>query len=212
MKIFPNIIEFLLKKINFSLARNLNNKRVIIPSIKGIKVGVKNEKWMSSVIEMLIPYSTTGVFLDVGANLGQTLIKFRTLTEEMGYIGFEPNPTCVFYLQELISENRFKECKIIPCGLFKEDSILEMQIFSDNDADPMGSVVPEFRVDRSVAMRKFVPLFSYETIMKTVKILNPSIIKIDAEGAEYEVLNTLQFEIIKHRPFILIEILSQQID
>ena len=162
---------------------------------------------MSTVIAKLLPFSNEGCFVDVGANLGQTLIKLKTLSSEFKYVGFEPNPTCVFYLQELISANQFKNCTLLPCGLFSKDSILEMEFFGNDDADPLGSVIPGFRSNKTVTKKKFVPLITYETFKESCSSPELSFVKIDAEGAELEVLRTLREEIKSQRPFLLVEIL-----
>jgi FkbM family methyltransferase len=207
MKIFPEISKFILSRLNFSISRKLNDQRVRIPNLNGMKVGVKNEQWMSGVLAKLLPLSKQGCFVDVGANLGQTLIKLKTLSENFKYIGFEPNPSCVFYLQELISANRFKNCTLLPCGLFSKDSILELELFGNDDADPLGSVISGFRKDKTVTKRKFVPLITYETFKRSCRPLELSLVKVDAEGAELEVLQTIQNDIAEQRPFLLMEIL-----
>jgi len=37
-----------------------------------------------------------GVFIDIGMNLGQTLIKLKCVDPNIRYFGFEPNPGCVY--------------------------------------------------------------------------------------------------------------------
>jgi hypothetical protein len=62
-----------------------------------------------------------GVFVDVGANLGQTLIEFWLIDSGNSYIGFEPNEACIEYLETLININSLDGCKIIPVGLFNKN-------------------------------------------------------------------------------------------
>ena len=52
--------------------------------------------------------------VDVGANLGQTLLKVKRLDRRARYVGFEPNPWCVVYMEELVRVNRLEHCSIVP--------------------------------------------------------------------------------------------------
>ena len=206
MKLFPSLTNRLKSTLNLCFSRKLNGRKIKIPLIHGIKVGVGNEKWMSQVILKVINVSGGDTFWDIGANLGQTLIKVKTLDSSWHYVGFEPNPTCVYYMQELIKKNSFSRTIILPVGLFTENTVLELETFGD-DADPLGSVIPNFRKSKPNSSKKWVPLFSLAAIKEKIPVSHVDIIKIDAEGAEFEVLQTLKSLILKKRPVVLIEIL-----
>jgi FkbM family methyltransferase len=85
-----------------------------------------------------------GGLLDVGANLGQTLVKYRAAEPERPYVGFEPNPFCTHYLRELNRVNRFN-AQFIPVGLGDRTDLIRFSSFSDSPADPMATTVPKFR-------------------------------------------------------------------
>lgn len=206
MKVFPSLTNRLKSILNLCFSRNLNGQKIKIPLIHGIKVGLGNEKWMSQVILKVMNVSGGDTFWDVGANLGQTLIKLKTLDSSWHYVGFEPNPTCVYYMQELIKKNSFSRTIILPVGLFTENTVLELETFGD-DADPLGSIIPNFRKSRPNSSKKWVPLFSLSAIEEKIPVSNVDIVKIDAEGAEFEVLQTLKSLIVDKRPVVLIEIL-----
>ena len=206
MKLFPSLTNRLKSSLNLCFSRNLNGQKIKIPFINGIKVGVGNEKWMSQVISKVMAVSSSDTFWDIGANLGQTLIKLKSLDSSWHYVGFEPNPTYVHYIQELINKNSFSRTTIFPVGLFSENTILELETFGD-DADPLGSVIPNFRKSRPNSSKKWVPLFSLSAIEEKIPVSNVDIVKIDAEGAEFEVLRTLKSLIVNKRPVVLIEIL-----
>tara|TARA_A200000113_G_scaffold225505_1_gene246583 strand:- start:2490 stop:3323 length:834 start_codon:yes stop_codon:yes gene_type:complete len=206
MKLFPSLTNRLKSILNLCFSRNLNGQKIKIPLIHGIKVGLGNEKWMSQVILKVMNVSGGDTFWDVGANLGQTLIKLKTLDSSWHYVGFEPNPTCVYYMQELIKKNSFSRTIILPVGLFTENTVLELETFGD-DADPLGSIIPNFRKSRPNSSKKWVPLFSLSAIEEKIPVSNVDIVKIDAEGAEFEVLQTLKSLIVDKRPVVLIEIL-----
>lgn len=206
MKIFPETTNSLKKLLNFIVTRNLNGEKLKIPCIHGIKVGVGNEKWMSEVLEKLTKITKGNVFWDVGANLGQTLLKLKTVNDSWAYVGFEPNPTCVFYLHELVNKNLFSDTTILPVGLHIEDTLLQLETYGD-DADPLGSIVSNFRESRTNSRKKWVSLLTYSSLPEFIKSEKVDILKIDAEGAEFDVLSTLEPIIQKDRPYLLIEIL-----
>ncbi len=206
MKIFPETTNVVKKLLNFSVTRTLNYKKLKIPSIHGIKVGLSNEKWMSGLITKLTNITEGKIFWDVGANLGQTLVKLKTVNDSWTYVGFEPNPTCVYYLQELIKKNQLSDTTILPIGLYVEDTLLELETYGD-DADPLGSIVSNFRESRTESRKKWVSLLTYSALPESIKSEKVDVLKIDAEGAEFDVLSTLEPLIQKYRPYLVIEIL-----
>ena len=90
----------------------LSGSKLRTPRVAGMQASV-TEPWMTQWLESLLPVRT-GVFLDIGVNLGQTLLKVKAIDPQRPYVGFEPNPACVFYLHELISMNQIQEASIFP--------------------------------------------------------------------------------------------------
>src|SRR4029077_19881855 len=60
---------------------------------------------------------------------------------------------------------------------------------------------------QDVQNKMFVPVFRFEEIRHILSIEEISVIKIDVEGAELEVLQSLEQTILSKLPFIFIEIL-----
>jgi len=84
----------LLDKLNFSIKKKYNGKKILIPFING--VGLTNlilkREWLDSLIDLFIKEENK-TFIDVGVNVGQSLIRLKTACPEVNYIGFEPNST-----------------------------------------------------------------------------------------------------------------------
>ena len=196
-------------KINFIIKRKLNNKNIFIPFINGVKVGVSGEKWMSGVLKEIFRYDSDGAFYDVGINLGQTMIKVMTLNENIRYVGFEPNPSCLFYLQHLISANKWHRNIIVPVGLSDSDQLV--LLYGSSDTDPESTIIEELRPSGD-SVHKIVPVFRYESIMSDVFNNKVSVIKIDVEGSELEVIKSLCSLINKDRPVIIMEVLPRHHD
>ena len=149
----------------------------------------------------------SGAFLDVGVNVGQTLAKVKALDPDREYIGFEPNPTCVSYVQNLINANAFKNCTLIPVGLFSKDCVLSLDFYSDHPEDSSACMVDNFRPDNKIYSRAFVPVFQFNSLTSILTEKSVGIVKIDVEGAELEVVKSLLDLIRRDKPIILIELL-----
>lgn len=187
---------------NIRLKRTLNGKKLIVPLINGIKVGISGEKWMSGLLSVIFSYSD-GAFYDIGANRGQTLIKVKTVDENRCYIGFEPNPSCLFYLQQLIACNNWANTTLVPIGIYISNDLMELS--GDSDIDGGATIIEEYKKDSST-VSKLVPLFSYDTIRHCLPEQRIAAIKIDIEGAELEVVESLSNLIEEQRPILIIEI------
>ena len=198
----------MINKISTRIGRKINNVSIQVPLINGL--GFANvyisELWMCSLLKKIIAVKN-GSFIDVGVNVGQTLIKLRTVDSDIDYVGFEPNPKCVYYTDILIKTNKFKNCRIIPVGIYNRDTVLLLDLYSDGDTDSAASVIENFRPNEKVYNKIFVPVSQFENINELLDLKEIAIIKIDVEGAELEVLQSMQNTIRIHRPIIIIEIL-----
>lgn len=193
---------------NFVVTKKFHERPVRIPIIKGFGLGnlSMSEIWMLELLEHLLELKK-GIFIDVGVNVGQTLVKLKCVDPEVRYIGFEPNPTCVFYVNELIKENRFLNCTLLPIALFTATDLLELESFCEDQVDASASLIKNLRPTQTICRRQYIPAFTFEHIAQTIGMLDIGIIKIDVEGAELEVTKSLQTAISSHRPLIMMEIL-----
>lgn len=184
----------------------LNNHNFLLPrwGSGGYPNLEMSEMWMIDLLKNHIKIKP-GTFVDVGTNVGQTLLKVKSI-QEMEYICFEPNPDCVSYLHDLISiNNSLKNVKIIPVGVSDENTLSNFNIYN-GPMDSSASIKTHFNSQKAIANR-FVALLTIETICKTLPITSISIIKIDVEGAEIEVLKSFNELIKRDLPDILIEVL-----
>lgn len=197
-------VNWCLKKLNYSRKININGIAIIIPSIYGITFS-PSEPWMIHLLGKVFR-EQHGVFLDVGVNKGQSLVNVRVVEQHRKYIGFEPNPVCIFYVQELIKKNRFENCTIVPIGLFTEDCLLSLNLFHDDTTDSSASLFGDFRRNKTHS-KVSVPVYRFASVANLVNDERVCIVKIDVEGAELEVVKSLLGLILHDRPLILIEIL-----
>lgn len=205
------IIKSVLKKIasffNFTLSIRLSGNYFRIPILGGLGYGnfKMEEKWMLVIIKNLLKIESSK-FVDVGANIGQTLLKLRSVDEDIHYIGFEPNASCNHYLQRLIKRNAIKNVRILPVGISTKTEIGALHFYEDNVTDSSASILSNFR-ENKILHKAFIPIFNVETLQNTVDFDKISILKIDVEGSELEVLQSFKKQINHSNPFILMEIL-----
>jgi FkbM family methyltransferase len=198
----------LIKNINASLVRKVGNDQYTVPVIGGLGFDNLNvtELWMSQLLQKILPLKI-GSFIDVGVNIGQTLIKLRLQDSTRDYIGFEPNPKCIYYSEVLIKTNQYSNCRLIPVGLLDKNTVLKLNLYSDTDTDPSASLVDNFRPREKVFKSIFVPVSHFDDLTELLSLEKIAVIKIDVEGAELEVVQSMHNAIKKHRPIMLMEIL-----
>ncbi len=181
------------------------DRKIKIPLVAGLQCEV-TEPWMIDLLALLLP-EREGTFLDVGINLGQTLIKVKAIAPQRQYVGFEPNPNCTFYVNKLIKANQWADCTLLPIGLFTEDTVLPLECIDAGIADSAASLISNFRPDHIIQQRLLVPVFRFETIAHLLPSDRVGWLKIDVEGAELEVVKSLAGVMERDRPMILLEVL-----
>lgn len=209
MKLIVRILQRLnlLQHLNFRLTINNGSGRVIVP-VKG-KTGVSllwnKERWMFDLVRRLRRLtSTESAFIDVGVNLGQTLIEVKSVDSNLPYYGFEPNPNCVSYVNELIEINQYQRVVIVPAGIGNTTGVSMLQMTSDDLTDSSASAIAGFR--NNIARTMVIAMLD-EKNLNNVLPEEVGIIKIDVEGGELEVILGLTESIRKFRPYIICEVL-----
>jgi FkbM family methyltransferase len=164
------------------------------------------EPWMTDLLRQLLP-TRAGLFIDVGVNLGQTLVKVKDIDPERSYLGFEPNPACVALTERMIPALGLRNCRIVPAGLSLETGVVELAMISASQTAPDGSIVRGFRSNAQVVARKNVVVLGFDDLPADLFNEPAAFLKIDVEGGELEVVQALQPIIDRDLPIILIEIL-----
>jgi FkbM family methyltransferase len=198
----------LLPKVNSSVTIRVNQRTFKIPLLgrQGYDNLDLSEPWMTQVLLALRPLFK-GDFVDVGVNLGQTLLKAHAVFGEVNYIGFEPNPSCVNYVQEMVRQNELKNFLILPIAIGAKTEVLKLNFFAADKSDSSASIIENFKQNTVPDHFIFVPVFDNSLFERFLPSRNHSILKIDVEGAEMEVLLGLNDWIKSYHPIILLEIL-----
>jgi FkbM family methyltransferase len=151
--------------------------------------------------------------LDVGANLGQTVLSVKRVLPTARIVCFEPNPQPAAALRQL--QRTFPDLRIEAVALGEASCTREMYIptyngrvmsalasFDRESAE--GWVGPHtiigFRRDRLVVHRKQFTVRKLDGYR-----LSPDLIKLDVQGFEAQVLNGGLETLAKCRPILLVE-------
>lgn len=202
--LYEHLKQFI-RRLNYRRNIRVHEAVICIPSIHGVSCHV-SEPWMIALLSSLLQMES-GVFLDIGVNVGQTLVKVKALDRSREYVGFEPNPSCVNYVKELIKVNAFENCILLPVGLNTADCVLALDLFSDDPTDTSASIVRDFRPNDPIHSQVFVPVFQFDSLNAILGEKTFGLVKIDVEGAELEVVKSILGMLRRDKPIILMEIL-----
>jgi FkbM family methyltransferase len=199
----------ILRFFNFNLRININHRYCIIP-LRG-RIGLENvllrEHWFTNFLDEILNDKGEGAnnyFVDIGVNVGQTLLKVKSLCPELNYIGFEPNSTCVSYVLDLVKANSFSNVIIYPLGLSERDGMLKL--FADNAHASGASVIENFRKKTRVEYVMNIPVAKGDNLFNDFEGVI-KLIKIDVEGFEADVLTGLKSTLDKFKPIVICEVL-----
>lgn len=150
----------------------------------------------------------SGAFIDVGANIGQTLLDYFAAPSKASYIGFEPNPRCVTALGEIIKANGRDDCLVVPVGLSDENAVRKLFLQKGSAADTSASIDVNLRPGREWDVQ-FVPCYRFDDIGPDIGIKDIGLMKIDVEGAELLALRGMKRTLENKGHWILCEVLHR---
>lgn len=159
-----------------------------------------------------------GMFLDIGANTGISALSFRRLNPTMKILSIEPNAIHENRLNAIQSRVGNFEYKMIGVGDKEEEVTMftpvygrvVLHTFTSGSEDQVHEAVTKSFGKRIAQELKI--LRSTAKIMRIDDLaLEPSIIKIDAEGFDYNVLLGAKQTIEKYRPFLMVEVAHSEL-
>lgn len=193
-------------RFNLQLSTSINHHKFRVPVINGFGYYhlLEQEKWFILLLQQLMPVAE-GVFVDVGMNIGQTMLKFYSMQDGRDYFGFEPNPMSYYYCQKLAESNQFQKCQLFPVGLADKDDVVTL--YMDMDIASGASILKDFRTNMDRYRKHInVPVFKGDEILGNIAG-RFGIIKADVEGSELEVVKGCLHVIKRDLPFLILEIL-----
>ncbi len=199
------VVPRLLRPFNLSGTALVDGTRFKIPIWRGVGLELRNESepWMSNLLRRLFRAGVPPGLVDVGVNVGQTLLKLKSIDLDFRYIGFEPNPFCVLFVQQLVELNHFRHCQLAPVALSDQPGLLEFIAGSDSDSG--GSMITDLRPGKEVIRKQYIAALQFDHLKLDLHQLG--IVKIDVEGAELLVLRGMKDFLRERRPCIVCEVL-----
>ena len=197
----------LVKKVNWSKKVHKNGVTFTVLIKDG--VGIMNfiddyETWFDDILAKIIE-KEDAVFIDIGANIGQTMLKVLPKRPNIRYYGIEPNPHCVKYLEALADANKFKHVKIIESAISDADG--EIELLTRYGDDILATTTHLFRKFTKYAVKTKVGMTTGDAVIDAENLTQVNIIKIDIEGGESKAIKGLMGTIKKFQPYMICEIL-----
>ncbi len=155
-----------------------------------------------------------GLFLDVGANDGISALSFRRISQKYRILSLEPNKIHAHSLERL--KRNMPGFDYALCGA--GDSVGEITLFTPvylhialHNLTSVSREQVMLTLSQSYGQRIANRSVISESISPVMRIdqmnISPSIIKIDVEGFEYQVLTGASETISRCRPWLMIEVL-----
>ena len=200
-------IYWLLSKVSFT--RTIQNKKSNYKVFVSGGIGWMNlisnyEPWFEKILDSIVLNEET-VFVDIGANIGQTMLKVLSRNSSVRYIGFEPNKKCMVYLEKLAGLNSYQNISLYNFALSDRKGETSLHLRFDDDL--LATTTPSFRKYTNYAKKQTVLEITGDELLEKEAIDTVSVIKIDVEGGETKVLLGLKRTITEYHPIIICEVL-----
>lgn len=151
------------------------------------------------MLDLLFKYLHAGAtFIDIGANIGQHSMYAASIVGKKGSVhSFEPIPFLCKQLQESSKYNHFESTiHAHNCALGKTESLEKLYVSKNIGGS---SLVNDDET------KEIITVHVKNGDRELSKLPSVTLIKIDVEGYEYEVLLGIEKTLSKHKPAILIE-------
>ena len=181
-----------------------------LPAARKTEVRYAANGFKSTLIQKIRHIANINQFVDVGANLGQTMLEVFSENHGIEYFGFEPNPQAFSCLQELASSIQIN-ANLFPwaCGVNARPA----SFYSSSIEDCSATLLPEIRPDTySGCNPTHIASYPLDVSLLNSPLTSCFIMKIDVEGFENEVLSGAKNLISEKRPFIFCEVLHAHRD
>jgi FkbM family methyltransferase len=145
-----------------------------------------------------------GIAIDVGANVGwHTLLMARLVGPRGRVVAIEPNPTVREQLSRNVRLNQLAQVDIAGCAA--ADSERSLKFFAPDADDPASSSGHVVLDEQEPAGAIRVEASTLDTIVAHRQFDRIDLIKIDAEGFEWPILQGSGVSIARFRPYIIFE-------
>lgn len=198
LKLFPGIWS---KPLKF---RPKHGGSFLIPDF--ISCYIYWELFIVNVYGFKEPSEREMSILDIGANIGLAMINFKIFYPNAEIICFEPYKVNYQLLKETIINNNFKNVSAYEKGMFSEKGYMKLYVNPKNSGGhslfkigPFGETVD-------------VDIITLEEALSYTKYGICDLLKLDCEGAEYEIIKAITPPIASKVKRILYEATTDRYD
>lgn len=138
-------------------------------------------KFPDSVLARLNGHPT---MLDVGANVGFFALAAFTKFPKAKIFSFEPHPYCIGELDNYRKQFGQFDWTLVPQAMSKEKAVLQLTTNHPDDFTSTASLIPHERHDHSFS----VQADTLAAFLDAQQIEKVDYLKLDCEGAEYDIL------------------------
>lgn len=138
--------------------------------------------------------------LDIGANIGFTVLKLAQLVKNGKVIGFEPDPYNYSACINNLKQNNFDNSEVLNLGLGSEEAILDMEVRTPSNRGGNRISTSLNKDGIKIQVKKLDGLFP------ALDMDHLDLIKIDVEGYELRVLKGSEEILKKYKPILFIEL------
>lgn len=158
--------------------------------------------WEPEVLSAVTSTVTKGMtVIDIGAHIGYYTLLFAKLVGASGrIISFEPLPQNFALLKENVALNHLDNVLVLPQAIFSRDEEILISVPDDQPYSGQASVA-----QRQGSVHFQVPALTLDSYCATASV-QPDFLKMDVEGAEYDVLLGARETIVRCHPKLLIEL------
>lgn len=160
--------------------------------------------YQKGVRELMLRFSgRDSTVADIGANVGIFTLPVARHVSAGRVYAFEPNPTTRACLEEAVHANGLEERVVLErLALSSAEGTVELVIPADNAGAAAIARVPHDQAGDTVA----VVARTFDSWWKSVGEPEVSVIKIDVEGHEPDVLEGMQEYLAKAKPVLILEV------
>lgn len=127
-------------------------------------------------------------FIDVGAHLGTFALRVGKMLPSTTVIAIEPTPVIAHLLDKAVAYNKLKNVKVINKAAYSSSGNEVKLYFSEHST---GNTIYNVHPKRpGVMLTKYVKVqtIALDDIIRDYEVRKPIVLKIDAEGAEWDIL------------------------
>jgi len=197
-----------LKAIKQNLEINLfplSYKRKYFQNIDSLNwENIKNRNIENELLLIQFFLDSNSSFIDVGANLGQYIYKADGIVSRNNIFAFEPHPALNKRLSKL-----FPGINLSQDALSDSEGNTQFKIpyFNNREIHTRGTLKTEhIEVDETYSVLIDVHISTLDKFAEVNKIEKITLVKIDVEGAEFDVIKGASDMIKKFQPVFIIEI------